>query len=137
MARFLEPCHIGFNQFVIRAKLNLVITVVQDHDLFCLVDEETRIRIGGFESEVGHSFAQMLVKQFGAVELSIETFLQMEHDIPAFTAFGSIVLRKLHKDVSLLRTLAECVAEINLSGRPSMGGSDQQAGSDCGPTHQG
>ena len=50
IAQGFELLDISFNQCVIRAEPDLVIAVIQDHDGFGLVDEEARIRLGGFKS---------------------------------------------------------------------------------------
>jgi hypothetical protein len=57
----------------------------------------------------------MLVKQLGGIHLSVNTLFETEHYVLAIMPLGSIELWKLHKDLTLLGTLAERKCEINLT----------------------
>ena len=41
------------------------------------VNEQAGVRCRGFKSKVVHAFAEMLVKEFGAVKLTVKTLLQL------------------------------------------------------------
>ena len=78
----------------------------------------------------------MLVEQLGAVQLTIQAFLELEHNVTIVTSLRSVVLRQFNKDISLLRALTEGIAEIHLPGSPSMRCGQKKAGPHCGPANQ-
>ena len=100
------------------------------------MDEETGVGGGWFEVQLCHATTEVLVEQFGAVSLTVQALLKLENNIFGFTSFGSIILWQFHVHFSGLGTLAKCKREVDLSGFPTMGGSQQQSGSNGGPSNQ-
>ena len=87
------------------------------------MDEEARVGVRWVESKLTHATGQMLVEQFGAINLAVYALIHFEHNISTFHAFWSVVLRKFHVQwlINWLRALTKCQSKINLSGLPTMG----------------
>jgi hypothetical protein len=116
----------------------LVITVVQDHDLEFLMDEEAGISSRGFKAKLGHAFAEMFIEKLGGINLSIDALVHLEHHILALKCNGFVVLGKLHVEwlVCWLWALTEGKSKVNLAGLPSVGGSQDHGSSNCREPNQ-
>ena len=66
--------------------------------------------------------------------MSIDAFVELQHDITIFISFRTVVLGKFHVDWALLWALTEGKSEVHLAGSPVVSGGEKQCGSDSGPT---
>jgi hypothetical protein len=81
IAKILQLVDIGLNQIIVWAEPDLIITVIEDHKLEFLVDEQTGVSSWGLNSKLVHALAQMLIEQLGTVHLTIDAFVHLQHNI--------------------------------------------------------
>jgi hypothetical protein len=138
IAKVLELGDIGFNEVVVWAEPDLVITIVEYHQLEFLMNEEAGISLRCLKSKLGHALAKVLIEELGGIHLSIDAFVHFKHNILTFKSNWFVVLGKLHVEglVRRLGTLAEGQGKVDLPRFPSLGGSQNQSSSNSREPNQ-
>ena len=67
---------VAFNERVVRAQPDLIITIIENHDFVLGVDEQARIRCPQKESQFQHATTEMFVEKLGRVDLATDAFAE-------------------------------------------------------------
>ena len=135
MSQVLQFHLVGFNQIIVGAQPDLIITAVDNNDFLRLMKEEKWVRLRGLKSEFFHAAGEVFAEaeEFWRIDLA-----HSRQDVLSFMSSWLAALRKLHVQwiVGELRALAKGKSKVCLTRLPTMRCSHAETCANGGPANQ-